>query len=256
MITKGTGYVKGSGAKSRLKAHMKYIEHRERGPEEQEDRAIFGKDLDDISRAEAMNDIMDHAKASVAYHKIVLSPDRTQEQVYDWKEWTRETMNDLQERKGLELHWYAVHHANTDDEHVHVVLAGGGENENGDLRQVRMEVDDYKFLNERGHERSEHEFHRDMQEHMREAEREEDFHAELYRMPERERESEREPERQPEHQPGRREREREPERQPAPERTHKEREPERQPAPAPEPIKERERKPERQPERDDWDRGR
>lgn len=200
MISKGTGYVKGNGSRSSLKAHLKYVQHREMGPDEtRETREIFGKDEEGISRADAMNDIMDHAKSSVAFHKFVLSPDKTDEQVYDWQQWTRETMTDLQERKGLELHWYAVHHANTDDEHVHVILAGGGENERGDLRQVRMDVADYKFLNERGHEHSEHEFHRDMQGHMKEAEREEDFIKDLYqRLPEREQEKEPEPKRRQE----------------------------------------------------------
>ena len=199
--------MKGAQSKQRLSKHIKYIKHREFGPEEtKETREMFGKDKDEMSREEASAEIMDHAKSSVAYHKMVLSPDKSEEQVYDWKQWTRETMADLEEKKGLKLHWVAVHHSNTENEHVHVVLSGGGENERGDLRQVRMDVEDYKFMNERGHEHSEHEFNREMKEHMKEAEREEEFNRELYKKePERQRETPRQ-EQQPEREAPRQER--------------------------------------------------
>ncbi len=93
--------------------------------ETKESRQIFSKDEDKVERSAASADIMDHAMPRVAYHRIVLSPSEN-EPVYDWKQWTRETMNDLEEKKGLKLHWYAVAHQNTDDHHVHVILAGAG----------------------------------------------------------------------------------------------------------------------------------
>ncbi len=76
-----------------------------------------------MDRRDAVDDVMEHTSSSVSYHKIVLSPGED-EPVQDWQEWTREVMVDLEEQQGKDLHWYAVHHSNTEHEHVHVVLAG------------------------------------------------------------------------------------------------------------------------------------
>lgn len=155
MIAKGTGYVKGKGASSRLGAHLKYIEHRAREEHEsRSDRRIFDKDEDVVSRREAQDGIMEHAHHNVSYHKLVLSPGQD-EPVQDWREWTREVMADLEERQGKELHWYAVAHSNTENPHVHVVLAGSGENhDTGEREMVRMYAPDYQFLRESGHDHS------------------------------------------------------------------------------------------------------
>lgn len=170
MIAKGSGYVKGAGARGRLNAHMKYTEHRSMSEREtRDDRRIFDGEHDVVNRHDAVQDIMEHDHRNVAYHKIVLSPGKD-EPVADWREWTREVMSDLQERQGKELHWYAVKHDNTDNPHMHVVLAGSGENlETGKPEQVKMYADDYKFLRESGHEHSGHEQQREMNEWIREA---------------------------------------------------------------------------------------
>lgn len=160
MIAKGTSYVRGKGAGSRLGAHLKYIEHRARDElESRSDRRIFDKDEDVVSRRDAQADIMEHAHPHVAYHKMVLSPGQD-EPVPDWREWTRDVMSDLEARQGKELHWYAVAHQNTDNPHVHVVLAGSGENhETGEREVVKMFAPDYQFLRESGHEHSNHDWH-------------------------------------------------------------------------------------------------
>ncbi len=170
MIAKGSGYVRGAGARGRLVAHAKYIEHRAMSEREtRDDRRIFDAEHDVVSRNDAVDDIMEHEHRGVAYHKIVLSPGED-EPVEDWREWTREVMDDLQERQGKQLHWFAVHHDNTDNPHVHVVLAGEGENlETGQPEQVRMYAPDYQFLRESGHEHSGHEQQREMNDWMREA---------------------------------------------------------------------------------------
>lgn len=172
MIAKGTGYVKGGGARGRLVAHAKYVEYRQRDEREtRDDRRIFDKDEDVKSQRDAVNEIMDYEHKGVAYHKIVLSPS-AEEPVYDWREWTREVMADLEERQGKELHWFAVQHSNTDDPHVHVVLAGSGENlETGKIEQVKMYPDDYRFLRESGQAHSDHEFTREIQDLVKEYDR-------------------------------------------------------------------------------------
>jgi hypothetical protein len=139
---------------------MKYTEHRSMAEHEtRDDRRIFSKDQDVVKRRDAVNDVMDHTSTSVNYHKMVLSPGQD-EPIRDWREWTRDVMKDLEERQGRELHWYAVHHDNTDNPHVHVVIAGAGENrETGKSEPVKMYAQDYQFLRESGREHSEYEWH-------------------------------------------------------------------------------------------------
>lgn len=164
MIAKGSGYVRGNrpAAQARLVSHMKYTEHRSRDTEREsrDDRRIFSKDEDIVSRKDAVSDVMEHTSTSVNYHKVVLSPSQD-EPVADWKEWTRDVMQDLEESQGRALHWYAVKHDNTDNPHVHVVIAGAGENlESGKLEPVKLYPQDFKLMRESGHEHSEHEWYR------------------------------------------------------------------------------------------------
>jgi len=177
MIAKGSGYNRGNreAGKARLVAHTKYIEHRSRTENEsRDDRRIFTKDEDVVNRRDAVDDIMDHTSTSVNYHKIVLSPGQD-EPVQDWREWTREVMADLEEAQGKELHWYAVKHDNTDNPHVHVVLAGSGENhETGKEEPVRMYANDYKLMRESGLEHSDHDWYRQIGEQLREYDQQED----------------------------------------------------------------------------------
>ncbi len=172
MIAKGSGYVRGNrqAAAARLTSHMKYTEHRSKDLEREtrDDRRIFSKDQDVVSRKDAVDDVMEHTSTSVNYHKIVLSPGQD-EPIQDWREWTREVMHDLEERQGHALHWYAVKHDNTDNPHVHVVLAGAGENlETGKTEPVKLYRDDYQALRESGHEHSEHEWHHRIQDLVKE----------------------------------------------------------------------------------------
>ena len=177
MIAKGSGYVKGNkqAARARLVAHLKYIEHRSRdNNESRDDRRIFSKEEDVVNRQEALDTIMEHSHSLVRYHKIVLSPGED-EPVQDWREWTRKVMADLEEHRGRELTWYAVKHGNTDHQHVHVILAGAAENpETGKIQAVKMYAgQDYRYLEDRGREHSEHEWYKQLAEHVKEQEHEE-----------------------------------------------------------------------------------
>jgi type IV secretory pathway VirD2 relaxase len=163
MIAKGSGYVRGNreAARARLGSHFKYVEHRSMDLEYEtrDDRRIFSKDQDVVSRRDAVDDVMEHTSTSVNYHKVVLSPGED-EPIHDWREWTREVMADLEERQGKELHWYAVVHQNTDNPHVHVVIAGAGEDhETGEIEPVKLYADDYRAMRESGHEHSEYDWH-------------------------------------------------------------------------------------------------
>lgn len=115
-----------------LNAHLKYIAHRSREAHETpESRALFDAEHDQVSREEALNDVLNHTTPGVSYHKLVLSP-ADDEPVTDWQEWTRAVMADLEDHQGKHLHWYAVHHDNTEHGHVHVVIAGQGEERESD----------------------------------------------------------------------------------------------------------------------------
>lgn len=179
MIAKGR-YVKGGAANSasaggHLNSHLKYLEHRSRDEHEsRDDRSIFSKEDDTVERRDAVNDVMEHTSHSVSYHKIVLAPS-DDEPVQDWREWTREVMADLEDEQGKELHWYAVHHSNTKHEHVHVVVAGAGEDrETGQEVAVKLYPEDYQRLRESGHEHSEYEFYFQLETALEELERQDD----------------------------------------------------------------------------------
>lgn len=167
--SKGTPKARGS----KLAAHFKYAQYRTLGEKETpQDRYLFSQESDEVSRKDAVNDVMSHSSYSVNYHKIILSP-ADYEHIDDYRQWTRDVMNDLQERKGVELHWYAVVHAhpreNTDTPHVHVVLAGAGEDrETGQMKTVRMDAPDYQYLREQGREHSNFEFYRTLDQQMQE----------------------------------------------------------------------------------------
>lgn len=157
-------------ATSRLSAHLKYNEYRTYGPDEtRADRSLFDAEQEQIQRRDAVTDIMEHGSSSVRYHKIVLSP-ADYEHVEDFRAWTREIMADLEERKGIYLHWYAVQHHNTDHPHVHVVLAGAGEDaQTGERKTVRMTYDqDYAFMRQSGREHSNFEFYHQIEQTLQE----------------------------------------------------------------------------------------
>ena len=150
-----------------LNAHLKYIEHRSRElGETAESRALFDAEYDRVSREDAMQDVLSHTTPGVSYHKLVLSP-ADDEPVVDWREWTREVMADLEEHQGKHLHWYAVHHNNTEHGHVHVVIAGQGEErETGQPTQIGLydKHGDFEVLTQSGREHSEYEHTRLIQE--------------------------------------------------------------------------------------------
>jgi relaxase-like protein len=173
MIARGK-FVRGNPARtaSHLTGHLKYLEYRSREIDEtREGRYIFTKDDDHVERKDAQRDIMEHTSGSVHYHKIMLSP-ASDEPVEDWQQWTREVMRDLEETQGKDLHWYAVHHDNTEHPHVHVVLAGAAEDHvTGEMEPVKLYQGDYEHLRESGREYSEHGFYHQLEEDLQELDR-------------------------------------------------------------------------------------
>jgi type IV secretory pathway VirD2 relaxase len=173
-------------ARAHLSAHMKYIEHRSRDQEQEsrDDRRIFNEHDDVINRKDAINDIMNHTSQRDAYyHKVMLSPG-PDIPVSDYRTWTRDLMRDLEQMYGQKLHWYAVQHHNTEHAHVHIIIAGAGENrDTGQQERVFITSQDYTFLKERGKEHSELEHQRLVQVTLREIDSRDDTttsHQELF----------------------------------------------------------------------------
>lgn len=133
----------GPQAKAKAKAHVNYIQHRSGHDKEQGTRQFFDKDGDAVTSASVKKDIDGAGDRGVLIHKLILSPGV---QGVDLKQYTRELMEEIGDRKGLDLEWKAVIHKNTDHDHVHVVVMG----KDRDGRTVRFNRNDYQSLREIG----------------------------------------------------------------------------------------------------------
>src|SRR5258708_1203335 len=148
-------------ATTALGSHAKYLQYRERDPqrETKDDRQFFDDEHDAIDRRWVVKDLMNEQEQAgdIYYHRIILSPSQ-EEPVSDWHAWTREVMGDPEDHFNQDLNWYAVHHANTDDPHVHVVLQGTGiDRETGHAEPVSFTGDDFRAMRESGREHSDYE---------------------------------------------------------------------------------------------------
>ena len=151
-------------ATTALGSHAKYLQYRERDPQRETkgDRQFFNDEHDAIDRRWVVKDLLNEQEQAgdIYYHRIILSPSQ-EEPVSDWRAWTREVMGDLEDRFHQDLNWYAVHHANTDDPHVHVVLQGTGiDRETGHAEPVTFTAEDFRSMRESGREHSEYEHQR------------------------------------------------------------------------------------------------
>ena len=114
-------YVKtGKGARAAIREHVRYIQERERGEGEKE-RTFFDRENAGIERKDVYDEMYRNQGRNVAMHTLILSPGDNK---VDLQEYTRESMEALEERLGYKLNWYAVTHENTDHYHSHVVIAG------------------------------------------------------------------------------------------------------------------------------------
>ena len=148
-------------ATSALSSHAKYLQYRERDlqRETKDDRQFFNDEHDSIDRRWVVKDVLNEQEQAgdIYYHRIILSPSG-EEPVSEWREWTREVMRDLEDRRNQDLNWYAVHHANTDDPHVHVIVQGSGiDRETGHIEPVTLTTEDFRSMRESGREHSEYE---------------------------------------------------------------------------------------------------
>lgn len=121
-IAKASYVCTGGDALRHITAHLSYILKREKGELERgKEREFFGREEDEVDRAEVELEMKESRGRKVAMHKLILSPGDNN---VDLKDYTRESMEALERRLGHELTWYGVEHLNTDHHHVHLVVAG------------------------------------------------------------------------------------------------------------------------------------
>lgn len=120
VIAKSKFIKAGKGSRSAIREHLRYVEERERGEGEKE-RKFFDRDGEGIERKDVYDAMMKGRGDRAAMHTLILSPGDNN---VDLQQYTRESMEALEERLGYKLDWYAITHENTDHHHSHVVIAG------------------------------------------------------------------------------------------------------------------------------------
>ena len=109
--------------------------------EDEPPRSIFGQE-GVLARDEAYRLLDAHQARGYLAHRLMLSPS-DDERPEDLRAMTYRVMRELERGKGQRLAWVAVEHRNTDQPHVHVVLAGGGEAPDGRVSEVRLSREDH-----------------------------------------------------------------------------------------------------------------
>lgn len=128
VLVKALGYYSYKGGKearglSKLKAHLKYLEH---GKEHPNQPRGFSQDRDQVSRGEFLARIGRQPQRGVIAHKLVfsLSQSERDELGIRVRELVRATMEDWSRRLGRPMDWIAFEHLDEGHPHVHVVVAG------------------------------------------------------------------------------------------------------------------------------------
>ncbi len=123
---------------------------------EAEGRAIFDAQGDVAGQTAARAILTAAIGPKVAFHRLILSPGRRAGVVrpLDLRTWTRLLLMDLGHDLGQQLVWVAAAHRNTDDPHVHVLLAGAATRtqwpHEGKVLGVTLLPPHYALLRERG----------------------------------------------------------------------------------------------------------
>lgn len=144
-VAKGN-YVRGYKSQKKAVAHAKYIAHRP-GPEIEhgKDREFYSNNRDDISLSEVIENIKEQDERWVTMHRVILSPGHND---IDLKEYTRETMETLSNRKGQDLNWFSTNHENTDHHHAHVCIMGKPEG-GGSVRLDRLDYESIRLTGDK-----------------------------------------------------------------------------------------------------------
>jgi len=146
----------GPWAARKIEEQVQHLKARFRPGETREERTLFDAYGDVADQAAARAILTAAIGPRVVFHRLVLSPGRRAGVVrpLDLRTWTRLLLMDLGHELGQQLVWVAAAHRNTDDPHVHVLLAGAATRtqwpHEGTMRGVALHTPHYALLRERG----------------------------------------------------------------------------------------------------------
>jgi len=147
----------GPWAEAKIKSQVQHLKSSFRtGERREEERTLFDAHgpVADVAAARAI--VTAAIGPKVVFHRLVLSPGRRAGVVrlIDLHTWTRLLLMDLSHRLGQRLVWVAAVHRNTDEPHVHVLLAGAAARtrwpHEGTVRGVELRTPHYALVRERG----------------------------------------------------------------------------------------------------------
>jgi hypothetical protein len=128
-----------SKSKARMKAAVRYIEHRAGREGEKVKRELFG--IDGVMNRQQAYQMIDDAEKGTAFFRIVISPHPAREDTekdLHLAELTRQTILTLEERLKKEVPYIAAEHDDhTDKRHVHVLAMVRGRLNTKDLEALR-----------------------------------------------------------------------------------------------------------------------
>ncbi len=146
----------GPWAARKIEDQVDHLKGSFRPGERKEERTLFDAPGDVADRAAARALLTAAIGPRVVFHRLVLSPGRRAGvgRPIDLRTWTRLLLMDLGHDLGQRLVWVAAAHRNTDDPHIHVLLAGAAARtrwpHEGKIVGVTLKPPHYALLRERG----------------------------------------------------------------------------------------------------------
>ncbi len=146
----------GPWAAQKIEDQVDHLKGSFRPGEAREERTLFDAHGDVADRATARALLTAAIGPKVVFHRLVLSPGRRAGVIrpIDLRTWTRLLLMDLGHDRGQQLVWVAAVHRNTDDPHVHVLLAGAAVRTrwpgHGTTTSVELRPPHYALVRERG----------------------------------------------------------------------------------------------------------
>ncbi len=146
----------GPWAARKIARQVKHLVADYRAGEPHEERVLFDARGEGADQAAARALLAAAIGPTVAFHRLILSPGRRcgLVRLIDLHTCTRLLLMDLGHALGQQLVWVAAAHRNTDEPHIHVLLAGAATRthwpHNGTVVGVELRTPHYALLRERG----------------------------------------------------------------------------------------------------------
>ena len=156
MYVEGRYVPTGPWAAQKIEDQVDHLKGSFRPGEAREERTLFDADGDVADRATARALLTAAIGPKVVFHRLILAPGQRGGLVrlIDLRTCTRLLLMDLGHALGQRLVWVAAVHRNTDEPHIHVLLAGAAVRtqwpHKGTVRGGELRPPHYALLRERG----------------------------------------------------------------------------------------------------------